>query len=73
MNKKISMNGKKLEEKAWDIKESISEKSGYYGIIDTNDGIEICFGKKNFELTSLYVFLIIMLVTVIWQYSLLLW
>ena len=30
------------------------------------------FGKKNFKLTSLYVFLIIMLVTVIWQYSLLL-
>ena len=46
---KISMNGNKLQEKAWDIKESISEKSGYYGIIDTNDGIEICFGKKNFE------------------------
>ena len=45
----VYMDGKKLTYKEWDINESISRKSGYYGINRTSEGIELCFGKKDFK------------------------
>ena len=42
---KVSMDGKELEYKEWDVDESLSEKSGYYGINHVSQGLELCFGK----------------------------
>lgn len=47
-NFKVSMDGEPLIYKSnWDVNESISSKAGYYGINYINDGIELCFGKKD--------------------------
>lgn len=46
---KVKMDGYDLQYKNWDIEESIEEKSGYYGINYISDGLEICFGKKDFK------------------------
>lgn len=46
---KVSMDGVELTEKNWDVNESISEKAGYYGINYVSEGIELCFGKKDFN------------------------
>ena len=43
----ISMDGNPLTYKTWDINESRSEKAGYYGINNTSQGPEICFGKTD--------------------------
>ena len=45
----VYMDGTKLTYKEWDINESISQKAGYYGINRTSEGIELCFGKKDFK------------------------
>lgn len=42
---KVSMDGKELTYKEWDIDESLSEKRGYYGINYVPEGLELCFGK----------------------------
>ena len=42
---KVSMDGKELEYKEWDVDESLREKSGYYGINRVSQGLELCFGK----------------------------
>lgn len=43
----VSMDGNTLQEKKWDVNESLSEKSGYYGINYVSGGIELCFGKSD--------------------------
>ncbi|MGN1358105.1 MAG: DUF2207 family protein [Bacilli bacterium] len=48
-NYKVLVDGEELEYKEWDVDESLSEKSGYYGINNTYDGIELCFGKGDFK------------------------
>ena len=45
----VSMDGNPLKYKEWDIDESLSDKKGYYGINYVPEGIELCFGKSDFE------------------------
>ncbi len=42
---KVSMDNEPMTYKDWNVNESISQKSGYYGINETYQGIELCFGK----------------------------
>ena len=44
-NFKVSMDGKALTYKEWNIDESLKQKSGYYGINYVPEGLELCFGK----------------------------
>ena len=46
---KVSMDGEALGYKEWDINESLSEKSGYYGINYVSEGLELCFGKTDMQ------------------------
>ena len=46
-NFKVSMDNEPLIYKEWNINESLSEKSGYYGINYVSEGLELCFGKKD--------------------------
>ena len=54
-NSKISdyvvyMDGVELEYmNSWDVNASLYQKSGYYGINYTSDGIELCFGKSDMD------------------------
>lgn len=48
-NFKVAMDGIDLTFKNWDVDESIDEKSGYYGLNYVSDGIELCFGKKDYQ------------------------
>ena len=48
-NYKVFVDGEELEYKEWDVDESLSEKSGYYGINNTYKGIDLCFGKGDFK------------------------
>ena len=45
----VQMDGKLLKFKSWDIDESLSEKAGYYGYNYISNGVELCFGKTDFE------------------------
>lgn len=58
INFKVSMDGKPLKLKEWNVDESLAEKKGYYGINTTSKGIELCFGKydlrKNHKFTLEY-------------------
>ena len=45
----VSMDGKPLTYKNWNIYESLSEKAGYYGINYTSLDTELCFGKSDYE------------------------
>ncbi len=45
----VSMDGKALTYKNWDIDESLEEKKGYYGINYTTNGLELCFGKYDYK------------------------
>lgn len=47
-NYKVSMDGKELIYKNWNINESLSDKKGYYGINYVDEGLELCFGKGDF-------------------------
>ena len=40
----VSQNGKDLIEKSWDVNDSFGGKSGYYGINNNEEDLEICFG-----------------------------
>ena len=44
-NFKVKMDDHELQYKTWNINETLSQKSGYYGINYTDEGIELCFGK----------------------------
>ena len=48
-NYKVYMDNKLLNYKEWDVDESLSEKRGYYGINKTNNGLELCFGKYDYN------------------------
>ena len=48
-NFKVYMDEKELTYKEWDTTETIDEKAGYYGIIHVNDGVELCFGKTDYN------------------------
>ena len=43
------MDSKPLTYKVWDVDESLSEKKGYYGINYTYNGLELCFGKYDYN------------------------
>ncbi len=45
----VSMDGELLQEKDWDIDETIDEKAGYYGINYVSEGLELCFGKTDYN------------------------
>ncbi len=45
----VSMDGTPLKYKEWNINESLSQKSGYYGINKTANGLELCFGKSDYN------------------------
>ena len=45
----VSMDGKALFYKNWDVNESLAQKKGYYGINYTSDGLELCFGKYDYK------------------------
>ena len=44
-NFRVSMDGRDLQYKNWNVDESLSAKSGYYGINYVSEGLELCFGK----------------------------
>lgn len=48
-NFSVSMDGMTLKQKTWDVDESLYQKRGYYGINYTNEGLELCFGKYDYE------------------------
>ena len=48
-NFRVSMDGKDLSYKNWNVDESLSQKRGYYGINYTSDGLELCFGKYDYK------------------------
>ena len=49
LNYSVSMDGKDLTSKSWNINESISKKAGYYGINYVDNGLELCFGKTDYK------------------------
>ena len=48
-NYSVSMDGDLLTEKAWDVNEGLEAKKGRYGINKIDDGIELCFGKYDYN------------------------
>ena len=48
-NYKVTMDGKELSYKSWNVNETMSEKSGYYGINYAPNGMELCFGKSDYK------------------------
>ena len=45
----VSMDGKSLQYKDWNVDESLDQKKGYYGINYTYKGLELCFGKYDYK------------------------
>ena len=45
----VSMDGKPLTYKIWNVNESIRSKAGYYGINYEGRDTELCFGKSDFN------------------------
>jgi len=45
----VSMDGIPLTYKEWNVDESLRQKAGYYGINRTSTGLELCFGKQDFN------------------------
>lgn len=45
----VSMDGKPLTFKKWDINETLQQKKNYYGINYTDNGLELCFGKYDYN------------------------
>ena len=60
----VSMDGRNLQYKEWNVNESLSEKRGYYGINDVSEGIELCFGKGDMSRHSFILYLILLLILV---------
>lgn len=46
---KVLMDGNELTYKNWNVDDTISQKSGYYGINYTSKGMELCFGKSDYK------------------------
>jgi len=45
----VLMDGTALQYKNWNVDESLYQKKGYYGINYTEDGMELCFGKYDYN------------------------
>lgn len=45
----VSMDGQELIYKNWNVNESLYQKRGYYGINYTGSGLELCFGKYDYN------------------------
>lgn len=45
----VMMDGGELTYKDWDVNETLYQKKGYYGINYTNSGLELCFGKYDYN------------------------
>ena len=45
----VFMDNKEYQYKEWNINESLSEKAGYFGINNIDNGFELCFGKTDFN------------------------
>ena len=45
----VLMDGNELRYKEWKVSESLKEKKGYYGINYTSSGLELCFGKYDYN------------------------
>lgn len=48
-NFKVLMDDKPLKYKNWNVDESLNQKKGYYGINYTHSGMELCFGKYDYN------------------------
>ena len=48
-NFRVSMDGNMLTYKDWNVNESLSQKKGYYGINRISDGLQLCFGKYDYD------------------------
>ena len=48
-NYKVLMDNVLLTEKTWNVNEGLEAKKGYFGINKIDDGIELCFGKYNYN------------------------
>lgn len=48
-NYTVSMDNIPMTKKDWNINESLYEKKGYYGINKIDNGIELCFGKYDYN------------------------
>ena len=48
-NYTVTMDNIPLEYKSWNVDESLNQKKGYYGINYIYDGVELCFGKYDYE------------------------
>lgn len=49
INYEVYRDGILLKEKDWNINASLEEKANYYGINYASEGVELCFGKKDFQ------------------------
>ncbi len=45
----VSMDGNLMTLKEWNVNEDLEEKKGFYGINKIDDGIELCFGKYDYN------------------------
>lgn len=48
-NFKVLMDEVLLTKKEWNTEESLEQKNGYYGVNKTSNGIELCFGKGDYQ------------------------
>ena len=48
-NYTVSMDGKPLTIKDWNVNENLEAKRGYYGINKIDNGLELCFGKYDYN------------------------
>lgn len=49
INYVVYRDGVLLKEKVWNVNASLEEKANYYGIKHTSEGVELFFGKKDFQ------------------------
>ena len=48
-NYRVSMDGTPFTEKTWDVNGTLEEKKGFYGINKIDNGLELCFGKNDYN------------------------
>ena len=48
-NYSVAMDGDLLTEKDWDVNEGLEDKKGRFGINKIDDGVELCFGKYDYN------------------------
>ncbi len=49
LNYSVSMDGEDLKLKDWNINENLNQKAGYYGKNYVDNGVELCFGKTDYQ------------------------